>query len=191
MAVAQNKKLYTPKEYLEIERKAIAKNEFYKGEIFAMSGASRNHVVITTNLLVLLATQLKGTPCRPLSSDMRIHIPANGLYTYPDVSVVCGQENFLDDEFDTLINPTLIVEVLSPSTADYDAGRKFTFYRSIPSLKEYVLVSSTEYRVQLFTRTNERAWLMTESTGNVGLMNLSSINASLQISEVFEGIAYK
>jgi Uma2 family endonuclease len=191
MAVVEKKRLYTPQEYLGLERKASVKSEFFKGEIFAMSGASRHHVVITMNFLVQLVTCLKGKPCRPFNSDMRIHIPQNGLYTYPDISIVCGKEEFLDNEFDTLLNPAAIVEVLSPSTSDYDTGRKFTLYRSIPTLKEYVVVSSMEYRLQQFTKTNESSWLMHEFVTNAGNLELSSLAISLSINEIFEGVDFK
>ena len=121
MAV-QTKPFITPEEYLERERQAEYKSEYYNGEIFAMSGASRNHALLTSNVIAALHNALRGTDCLVYSSDLRIHIPASGLYTYPDVSVVCSQDELLDEQHDTLLNPVLIVEVLSPSTERYDRG---------------------------------------------------------------------
>jgi Uma2 family endonuclease len=156
-----------------------------------MSGASWNHNVISVNIIASLKAKLTGRNCRPYGSDMRIHLPENSLFTYPDVTVGCDKPQFLDKEFDTLLNPIVIMEVLSPSTSDYDSGRKFTLYRSIPTLKEYVLVSSMEYRLQQFTRTNESSWLMHEFVANDGNLELSSLAISLPINEIFEGLDFK
>src|SRR2546422_1174815 len=115
----------TPEEYLEIERNAERKSEYYAGEMFATAGASEEHGLISANLLVLLHTQLRRSPCRPFISDLRVNIPATGLYTYPDIVVACGERKFIDEKADTLLNPVLIAEILSPSTEAYDRGRKF------------------------------------------------------------------
>ena len=134
----QPKTHLTPEQYLEIERKAEFKSEYYQGEMFAMSGASYPHIGIVANAVASLHQQLRRGPCRPLSNDMRVRVTATGLYTYPDVVVVCGEPRFLDDTFDTLLNPTVIIEVLSESTEAYDRGQKFEQYRSLESLAEYV-----------------------------------------------------
>ena len=187
MAVTGQKIKFTAEQYLERERKALTKSEFFQGEIFAMSGASRNHNVIAGNLFAALHPLLKSKNCRQFNSDMRIHIPANTLYTYPDISVVCDKEEFLDGEFDTLLNPVFIAEILSPSTADYDTGRKFMLYRSVVSLKEYWAISSTEFRLQQFLKTDENTWVLHENLNKTGTINLSSAGVSLSLEEIYEG----
>src|SRR5947208_11419299 len=124
----------TPEEYLAIDHKAEYKSEYFNGEMLAMSGASEQHVSIVANVMYLLVGQLKRRPCKAYSSDMRVKVSPTGLYTYPDVIVVCGQPQFADEQKDTLLNPTLIVEVLSESTKDYDRGEKFEHYRTLASL---------------------------------------------------------
>ena len=138
---SQIQKHYTPEEYLALERQAQYKSEYYAGEIFAMAGASRWHNLIVTNVLRELSLQLKGRPCTTYPSAMRVKISPTGLYTYPDVTVVCGAARFEDTQQDTLLNPTLIVEVLSESTEAYDRGGKFAHYRKLNSLLEYVLIT--------------------------------------------------
>lgn len=149
--------------YLTQERKATVKSEFYKGEIFAMSGASKEHNKITAAIIGNLYNHLVGKVCIVMPSDMRVYNPANSLYTYPDVVVACGEEKYLDDEFDTLLNPTIIVEVLSESTKDYDRGTKFQLYRSIPSLQHYLLVNSLVAGAELYTRDGNN-WVLTTAS---------------------------
>ncbi len=132
---------YTPEEYLALERSSETKHEYFKGEIFAMGGASSRHVLIVTNLVIELGSQLKKGPCRVFSTDLRVRVDTSGLYTYPDVVVICDAPEFSDDQRDTLLNPVLIIEVLSDSTKDYDRGGKFEQYRTIKSFKEYLLVA--------------------------------------------------
>jgi Uma2 family endonuclease len=136
--------MYSEQEYLELEREAEYKSEYFRGEIFAMTGAGHNHNRIVENLTFEIGSFLKGKSCRTFSNDMRLHIPQNGLYTYPDVVIVCGKNEFLDDKKDNLVNPNVIIEVLSPSKSFYDRGEKFHFYRSIPSLSEYVVIDSSK-----------------------------------------------
>ena len=138
---AMPKPLLTPEEYLARERRAETKSEYLRGEVFAMAGASRAHNLIASNAAGELRQQLRDRPCEVYPSDMRVKVSPSGLYTYPDVTVVCGEPQFEDAEVDTLLNPKVLVEVLSPSTADYDRGGKFTHYRRLPSLQEYVLIS--------------------------------------------------
>src|SRR4028118_400920 len=137
----------TPEEYLVFERQAEYKNEYFDGEIFAMVGASRKHNLITTNITRELSQQLKNKPCEVYSSDMRVRIPNANIYTYADLTVVCGEPKFEDAQFDTLLNPALIVEVLSKSTASYDRSQKFAFYRTIESLTDYILVAQDTIHV--------------------------------------------
>ncbi|HYN90066.1 MAG TPA: Uma2 family endonuclease, partial [Ardenticatenaceae bacterium] len=146
-------------EYLVRERGAEAKSEYLDGEIVAMVGASRAHNLLTINVAGLLWQQLGDRPCEVYSNDMRVKIPVARVYTYPDVVVSCDDPLFEDDELDTLLNPIVIVEVLSASTESYDRGKKFSFYRSIPSLIEYVLVAQDEHRVEHYLRQAGGHWL--------------------------------
>jgi Uma2 family endonuclease len=155
--------LLTEAEYLAIERQATFKSEYYRGEIFAMSGARRNHNAIISNLIGSLNGYLKGKPCMIFPSDLRLHIPETGLYTYPDAMIVCGKEEFVDEVFDTITNPTVIIEVLSESTEKYDRGDKFRFYRSIPSLKEYLLVNSEKVGIEKYAINDRGLWELSEA----------------------------
>jgi len=182
--IIQNKK-YTEQEYLELERKAEYKSEFFGGEIFAMAGTTNLHNIITVNFLTLLGTKLRGKGCRPYGSDMRVHTPINSLYAYPDISVVCGEKKFLDNVFDTLLNPVFICEVLSKSTADYDTGGKFMRYRPIESLKEYWVISSLECRLQKFVKQTNGSWLLTETTNVNDTVLIESLGEEVPLSEVY------
>src|SRR5271165_4915242 len=161
MASAAPKKRYTPQEYLALERQAAYKSEYLDGNIIAMAGASREHNLITGNLGRSIGNQLEHRPCETYASDMRVLVSKTGLYTYPDVSVVCGDALFLDDEKDTLLNPTVIVEVLSPTTEMYDRGKKSGHYRRLASLREYVLVAQDEVHVERYLRQGDD-WLLTD-----------------------------
>ena len=190
-AITEAKKHYTQSEYLEQERKADFKSEYYKGEIFAMSGASLLHNRITTNFIVFLGLKLKGKNCRPYGSDLRLHIPGNTLYTYPDISVVCGKEELLDQNFDTLLNPVFIAEILSPSTLSYDTGNKFTLYRSIASLKEYWTISSLEYRLQKFVKNeSNNTWILSETINPNDSMVLESLGLTVSMIDLYEGVTF-
>src|ERR1019366_2678061 len=156
----QPKTFLTPEQYLEIERQAEFKSEYYDGEMFAMGGARRGHNLIVWNLAGELGQQLRKRPCEAYQHDMRVRVSATGLYAYPDTVIVCGEPQFLDATQDTLLNPTVIVEVLSPSTEAYDRGRKFELYRAIPSLTHYLLVSPERMSAELFTRQEEGRWLL-------------------------------
>src|SRR5271166_5473431 len=147
MASAQRIPRYTPQQYLEMERKADFKSEYCDGYITAMAGASREHNLIAGNVHGEIRSQLKARPCEVYMSDMRLCVSPTGLYTYPDVMALCGEPLFQNDEVKTLLNPTMIVEVLSDSTESYDRGRKFGHYRRLPSLREYVLVAQDEVKV--------------------------------------------
>lgn len=185
----QPKTFLTPEEYLAIERQAETKSEYFNGEMFAMVGASRSHNVIAVNIAGELRQQLKGRPCETYTSDMRTRIPATGLYTYPDVIVVCGEPKFEDEHVDTLLNPTLIVEVLSPSTESYDRGKKFAHYRSVESIAEYLLVAQDEYRVEQFVRQTEGRWLLSDIRTLEGIVELASIGCVLKMGEIYDRIA--
>lgn len=180
----------TPKEYLDFERKSEIKHEYYKGEVFAMSGASREHNIVTANVVSEIRQQLKGKACEVYPSDMRVFIPATGLYTYPDIVVVCGTPQFQDDEADTLLNPTLIIEVLSPTTESYDRGKKFAHYRSIETLQEYLLAAQDEHHVERYIRHGE-FWLLSEARTLEENLELTSIECVLDMREVYDKISFE
>src|SRR5215475_2147969 len=138
----------TPKEYLELERKAEIKSEYLDGEMFAMSGVTLEHSSIVVNLITELNNQFIDRPCQVHGPDLRVKVSPTGLYTYPDLVAFCEKPLFEDEHFDTLLNPQVIIEVLSNSTEAYDRGKKFAHYRTVESLREYVLVSQTEYRIE-------------------------------------------
>jgi Uma2 family endonuclease len=156
-----------------------------------MLGATVNHNKITINFLVLLNVLLKGKGCRAYGSDLRLHIPSNTLYTYPDISVVCGKEHLLDKHFDTLLNPVFIAEVLSVSTRDYDTGGKFALYRSIESLKEYWTISSFEYRLQKFVRNEaNNTWILSETINPADSMQLESLALTVSMQELYDSVTF-
>ena len=177
-------------EYLEAERKAFEKHEYYKGEIFAMSGASFNHNKIFSKIFVDLGSKLKGKNCNPFGSDLRIQIPANSLYTYPDISIICGEIESTDDKFDTAVNPAVIIEILSPSTRDYDKGSKFTLYRDIETLKEYILVDSTNISVEKFIRNADNSWQLTEYKLLTDVFSISTVDLKITLSDIYEGVKF-
>ncbi len=184
----QPKRFITPEEYLEIERAADHKSEYFNGEMFAMAGASEPHNLITANIIIALGTQLRGTPCRSYTSDLRVRVRENGLYTYPDVTVVCGESELTDDHQDTLLNPTVIVEVLSPSTEAYDRGAKFDLYRPIESLREYILVSQDRRHIDQFVRQQNGQWAFSDADGEEAEIFLPSINCRLRLSDVYDRV---
>jgi len=185
---SQLKTYLTPEEYLAIERKAEDRSEYFNGEMFAMSGASRRHNLIVTNIVREISQQIKGKPCEVYSNDMRVKIPATGLYTYPDVVVVCDEPKFEDEYIDTLLNPVVIIEVLSDSTEKYDRGQKFAHYRGIESLAEYMLVAQDNFKVEQFTKRSDKQWLMTEKGSLEDEIKLISIECVLQLREVYDKV---
>jgi len=187
----QAKSFLTPEQYLEIERKAEYKSEYYQGEMFAMAGASAAHCQLSSNVMISLGNQVRGRPCRVLGSDMRIHIPAAGLFTYADVVALCGEWKFLDRGVpDTLVNPILIIEVLSLSTEAYDRGRKFEHYQSIESLRQYLLISSDRVRAELYTRQPDNLWLLAPYGRLEDSMDLESIGCRILLSELYENVDF-
>jgi Uma2 family endonuclease len=186
----QAKSHLTPEQYLEIERKAEFKSEYYQGEMFAMSGAQEAHVLITDNVCGELRQQLRRRPCKAYSSNMRVCVTPGGLYTYPDVVVVCEKPEFLDSEFDTLLNPTVIIEVLSRSTEAYDRGKKFELYGSLNSLGEYVMISSLRIRAERFTREPDGTWNYGKTSSLQDSIHLKSIGCSLLLSDIYEKVEF-
>lgn len=186
LAIANNGKLFSVEEYLKLENASEEKHEYYKGEIFAMSGAKFQHNVIAENCTFLLKQQLKGMPCQPYGSDLRVHIPQNSLFTYPDIVVVCKPVQFLNDDEMNLLNPTIIIEITSPSTQRYDRGDKFKLYRDIPSLREYVVVDSLFVGVEAFCINNGGKWELTDYKSLEDTLVLKSVNATLPLSGIYE-----
>lgn len=181
----------SPEEYLTTERESPEKHEYFDGEIFQMSGASDEHNTISGNTFASLHFQLKKRPCKAYQSDMRVHIPVTGLYTYPDIAVVCGKPEFLPDgKLDTLTNPILIVEVLSSSTEGYDKGVKFDNYRSLESLREYVLVSQDSKRVIRYTKQADGSWVLMDFIGDITEIILSSIECSLTMEDIYDKVEF-
>jgi Uma2 family endonuclease len=180
----------TVAEYLAFERASEIRHEFYAGEIFAMSGASAAHNSICWNLGGTLYPQLKGSGCRGFVTDMRVAIDSTSHFTYPDLVVVCGEPRFLDaSQPDSLLNPSLVVEVLSASTEDYDRGRKFVHYRTLPSLQGYLLIAQDRVHAELFLRQPGERWLFSESSDPDARIELPVAGASFRLGDLYEGIA--
>ncbi len=188
---AMPKTKLTATEYLAIERRAEFKSEFFAGEMFAMAGASSRHVFIASNLGLRLANALLGGRCRVGLSDLRILVDRTGLYTYPDIVVVCGPGEFDSNDSDTLVNPTAIIEVLSPSTEKYDRGAKFRNYKQIPSLKEYILVAQDEALIDRYIRQADGSWALVSFVGLDDTLVFTSVQASVPLAEVYAGIAFE
>ncbi len=183
---AQPQRKYTPEEYLKLERAAEYKSEYFQGEIFAMAGAGRNHNGINENLSVQIGYFLLNKKCRTYSRDLRVHIPDNGLYTYPDLLIVCGKQKYLDEQADTLLNPRVIIEVLSKSTTGYDRGEKFQLYRSIPTLEEYVLIDSQRIAAEVFRKSAQGFWsLMSEAYDLESSIELASIDLKISLRDIY------
>jgi Uma2 family endonuclease len=177
---------YTVGEYFAIEQSSEVKHEYYEGEIFAMAGASVSHNRIVGNLLAALNGQLRGSDCEALGSDLRVQTPS-GLYTYPDVMVVCGKPLLVDAPLDTVANPVLIAEVLSDSTAEYDRGEKFDLYRTIPTLREYVLIEQKKVSLELFS-IGKKGWASKSCSNLDDRVQLGVSDAALSLLEVYERV---
>ena len=180
----------TPEEYLVLERQSAEKHEFFAGEVRLMSGASRAHNRIAANLGLILGNSLRGGPCEYFMLDMRVKVAEDGRYTYPDLAIVCGGPEFEDAQVDTLLNPTVIVEVLSKSTRDYDRGEKFASYRRLPSLKEYVLVSQEAAQVEHFARLEAGAWRFNPVEGLDGEVRLETAGVRLPLREIYDKVSF-
>jgi Uma2 family endonuclease len=189
MSAAPKPKL-TAEEYLEIERRAKFKSEFYKGEMFAMAGSSREHNRIKENLVGELFARLKGGPCQTLSSDQRVMVDVTGLYTYPDIVILCGPGIYDPADRDTLTNPTAIIEVLSPSTEKYDRGQKFRHYQQLPSLVEYVLVAQDEPLCDRYVRQADGSWALVAFVELTATLAFTSIPVRIPLADVYAGITF-
>jgi Uma2 family endonuclease len=189
-AAAYSQRKYTIEEYLEMENAAIEKHEYYQGEIFVMSGPKVTHNIIAGNIFIGLGVKLKGKSCRPFNSDQRIHIEKNTLFTYPDISVVCNDPVTFNNDDWNILNPTVIIEVLSPSTKNYDRGGKFNLYRDIASLKEYILIDSESISIEAFHINSGGLWELKEYKGIDETIYFQSIQTSLELKEIYEGTTH-
>jgi Uma2 family endonuclease len=178
---------YTPAEYLELERAAETKSEYRYGQIYAMTGASRAHNLISGNLFGELRQQLRGRSCEAYVNDIRVRVSHTGLYTYPDVVVACGEIEFEDDSVDTLLNPVILIEVLSPSTEAYDRGEKFAHFRRLESLQEYILVSQNQIRVERYVRRGEQ-WMLTELSAPDDVLEIAAIECGIRMADIYERV---
>lgn len=187
-AIAYGKQKFTIEAYLKMEEAAVEKHEYYKGEIFAMSGTKVQHNEIAGNLYANLHAKLKGKKCKPYNSDQRIHIESNTLFTYPGISIVCGEIITLNNDNWNIVNPTVIIEVLSPSTKNYDHGEKFKLYRDIPTLKEYILVDSESIYIETFRLNESNHWELEEYNKNDEILEIKAITESITLSEIYDGV---
>ena len=192
--VAYGKKKFTVEEYLEFEKAATERHEYYKGEIFrmlghgemlAMSGALPLHNMIFSNLFVGIGIKLKGKPCRPYGPDMRMNIPENTLFTYPDISIYCGEPESIPEDEETVIHPTIIIEILSPSTREYDRGGKFKLYRDIPTLKEYILVDTAAINVEAFRLNKNKHWELEEYKLFTDELGFPSLEITIPLTDIY------
>ena len=186
-AVAYGKEKFTIEEYLRMEKAATEKHEYYQGEIFTMSGAKPRHNVIAKNLIRDIANALRGKPCQPYGSDLRINIPENTLFTYPDISIICGDIVSSEFDEDTAVMPTIIIEILSPSTKEYDRGGKFKLYRDIAPLKEYILIDSESVNIEAFRINNSNHWELEEYKSGSETLELPSVQVSIPVADIYEG----
>lgn len=180
----------TPEEYLQREAQADEKSEYYDGEIVPMAGASVNHNRITRNMMLHLMMALADQSYEVFASDMRLAIPSRNIYTYPDIVVIAGAPVLHDHRDDTILNPVLIVEVLSESTKHYDRGEKFESYRTIPSLHEYLLVDQSRYYVEHCARTADNTWLLTDYRARETRLTLSSVPCELSLRDLYERVEW-
>lgn len=178
----------TPEEYLAFERASEGKHEYVDGYVYAMSGARRTHVALTVNAITALRTRLRGRGCSTYGLDLRVRVGSGRMYTYPDVAALCGESEFADDELDTLLNPSVLIEILSDSTEAYDRGEKFAHYQTIPSLREYVLVSQREVRIERFVRGEGGAWVPTALEGPGAVLELPSVGCAVPLAELYEDV---
>jgi Uma2 family endonuclease len=185
--VVYNKRKITIEEYLEFERASIEKHEYFQGEVLAMAGASPRHNVIFKNLFIGLGIRLKGKSCQPYGSDFRVHIPENTLFTYPDISVICGEIISSEIDSNTFIHPTAIIEILSPSTRNYDLGGKFKLYRDIPTLKDYIVVDSESINIEAHRLNQNQHWELEEYKSLNEVLEINCVKIALPLGEIYDG----
>jgi Uma2 family endonuclease len=174
----------TEEQYLRIESEAEFKSEFHDGRMYAMAGASPNHALLTSAMIAQLYRQVPAG-CRVFSSDLRIKVAPTGLYTYPDCSVICGDLQTFGDQKDVVLNPLLIVEVLSPSTEGYDRGKKFESYRAIESFREYLLIHQDRRHVEHYSKQDDGSWVLREHSGVEGLVSIARLGVRISLGELY------
>jgi Uma2 family endonuclease len=189
-AIAYNQQKISIETYLEMENASVEKHEYYQGEVFAMSGAKLPHNTIAGNLFVALANRSKGKNCKPYNSDQRIHIESNTLFTYPDISIVCGEVLTLNNDEYNVLNPAVIVEVLSRSTKNYDRGEKFKLYRDITTLKEYIVIDSENIHIEVFRLNENNHWELEEYNDMKEYLQIKAINENIPVLEIYEGVKF-
>lgn len=189
-ALPQSDGTMSATEYLALERASEIKHEFIDGRVHAMTGASEAHNLITANIIAVLHGQMRGRPCKLYPSDMKVRTPDTGSYVYPDVTVVCGEAQFDDEQRDVLLNPTVVIEVLSPHTEAYDRGVKFRRCREIASLQEYVLIAQDRPAVERFTRQEGGVWQFHDASGLEATVTLPSIGCELALAAVYEQVTF-
>jgi len=187
---AQSLPYLTPEQYLEIERKAETKSEYLRGAMYAMAGGSLTHSRIQNNLSREAGNALKQQPCGIFGPDLKLLVSSTGLYTYPDAMILRGPPQFADNRNDTVTNPIAIFEVLSPSTEAYDRGGKFSHYRKLESLQEYILISQSEPRIERFRRLPDNRWILSESTGLEATIELESVPCRLALTEIYDKVEF-
>jgi len=180
----------TPEEYLAFERQSEIKHEYFDGEVYAMTGGTVTHSQIVGNTVIALGNKLRNKPCRVLPSDMRVKVQATGLYTYPDVVVICGRVQLEDRRKDTVLNPTVLIEVLSPSTADYDRGTKFAHYRMLESLSDYLLIAQAEPLVEHYQRQGNNQWLLSTYKALDDVALLPSVGCELSLADIYHKVEW-
>lgn len=178
----------SPEEYLAFERRAETKHEYVGGELFAMTGASLGHNLIVSHLVAELDVQFRGRPCRVFANDLRVAVSPDGPFYYPDVVALCAEPRLLDDERDTLLNPEVVVEVLSPSTEAFVRGLKFSHYRAVPSLREVLFVAQDAIRVEHFVRQADEQWLLTDHAGPEAVVELSTLGCRIELARVYDKV---
>ncbi|MFT4093828.1 MAG: Uma2 family endonuclease [Niabella sp.] len=183
-------KRISPEIYLEEERKSTVKHQYFDGEVVAMAGASIAHNTIVSNIIGEIRDFLKGKNCNIFPSDLRVSIPSADTYTYPDATIICGQPEATDEQRDTIKNPSVIFEVLSGTTRNYDTGKKFLFYQRIPSLKEYILIDSTQRSVAVYERRENELWKIKVIEDTHGKLVISSIGFTLSFDELYRNIIF-
>jgi Uma2 family endonuclease len=188
---AQSQPRLTPEQYLELERAAEFRSEYYNGRMYAMAGGSLQQSIIIGHLTRHMGNALAGQPYIVVPNDLRVRVSPGGLYTYPDVIVVCGSPKLLDGRKDTLLNPAVLIEVLSPSTEAYDRGFKSAQYRTLESLQEYALVSQTEPRVEVFRRQPSGDWLLSESIGLEATCRFDSVGCQIPLAEIYDKVSFE
>lgn len=178
-------------DYFALEETGEVKHEFFRGAIYAMTGASARHNLIVANVIGDLHAQLHGKPCRVYPGDLRVKIEATGLYTYPDAQVICENPRYADARRDTVTDPSVIIEVLSPSTEDYDRGKKFQHYRTIETLREYLVIAQDTPRVEHYIRQDAQQWLLVEITRREQIIPLEAIDCTLTLTAIYEEVTFE